>query len=440
MTPVSPPDDEDGQGPVSKGPVSLLGRAMAKLPRPDPLALLPAWLRRAQAPRRQYAGTALDSLASHSPSLLQDMPEASGPDAGHHIVHGVAGSGKTRMLRAHLAYLVQQYAARGIHGPILVLCYNEPLAVWLQYELMRQGLSPQQVVVRHFHRWCREQLIAYHLELPPRSMPASAQIKNIVERVLRALSDGSIPAGQYAAVLVDEAHDFPASWLGVLTQLPTPATNHLVLYFDDAQSILKRKRTGLVQLHQHGIDTRQVQHLTLNQRNPEPIFNAALHMAGTLAAPIEVGPQGIPRLKPRSSGRSGDSVLLFPAPSLRAQGRKVAELLLQARREAGIAWGQMAVLCDNRFQLDVCHGALRYQHIPHQMRRGTGEFDPAADTVKLMSLQACAGLEFELVVIVDSAEVPANQEGMEDRQRRLYIAATRAKRKLYVVSLQTASA
>ena len=60
---------------------------------------------------------------------------------GHRVIHGVAGSGKTMILGYRAEYLAHAYASG---KPILVLCYNEPLAVMLASVRKPKGLS-----VRH---------------------------------------------------------------------------------------------------------------------------------------------------------------------------------------------------------------------------------------------------------------------------------------------------
>jgi len=48
---------------------------------------------------------------------------------GHRVIHGVAGSGKTMILGYRAEYLAKAHTAAA--KPILILCYNEPLAVKL---------------------------------------------------------------------------------------------------------------------------------------------------------------------------------------------------------------------------------------------------------------------------------------------------------------------
>ena len=53
--------------------------------------------------------------------------------------------------------------------------------------------------------------------------------------------DPGLPRAQYGAVLVDEGHDFEPEWLKLVAQMVHPETNSLLVLYDDAQSINRRK-------------------------------------------------------------------------------------------------------------------------------------------------------------------------------------------------------
>ena len=59
---------------------------------------------------------------------------------GHRVIHGVAGSGKTMILSYRAEYLAK--ASPG-SKPVLVLCYNQPLAVKLDAVMAAKGLADQ---------------------------------------------------------------------------------------------------------------------------------------------------------------------------------------------------------------------------------------------------------------------------------------------------------
>ncbi|MDP3616612.1 MAG: NERD domain-containing protein/DEAD/DEAH box helicase, partial [Rhodoferax sp.] len=158
---------------------------------------------------------------------------------GHRVIHGVAGSGKTMILGYRAEYLSKAHTAAS--KPILVLCYNEPLAVKLASSMEAKGLAAQ-VHVRHFHKWCRDQLVAYGQTLPGQNGRDNFVVE-LVQRLIRAVDRKQIPSGQYQAILIDEGHDFAPEWLRLVTQMVDPTTNSLLLLYDDAQSIYERSRS-----------------------------------------------------------------------------------------------------------------------------------------------------------------------------------------------------
>ena len=61
-------------------------------------------------------------------------------------------------------------------------------------------------------------------------------------KVIEATDKGQIPKGQYGALLIDEGHDFEADWLRLVVQMVDPDEGSLLLLYDDAQSIYKKKK------------------------------------------------------------------------------------------------------------------------------------------------------------------------------------------------------
>jgi superfamily I DNA/RNA helicase len=77
-----------------------------------------------------------------------------------------------------------------------------------------------------------------------------------------------IPSGQYQAVLIDEGHDFAPEWLKLVTQMVDPATNSLLVLYDDAQSIYERARSKQFSFKSVGIQAQgRTTILKINYRN-----------------------------------------------------------------------------------------------------------------------------------------------------------------------------
>jgi UvrD-like helicase C-terminal domain/Nuclease-related domain/AAA domain len=348
---------------------------------------------------------------------------------GHRVIHGVAGSGKTMILGYRAEYLAKAHTTAS--KPILILCYNEPLAVKLNAMMEVKGLA-NQVHARHFHKWCRDQLVAFGQTLPNHNMPVGAKMEDMVLRVIHGVDRRQIPSGQYQAVLIDEGHDFAPDWLKLVTQMVDPATNSLLVLYDDAQSIYERSRSKQFSFKSVGIQAQgRTTILKINYRNTKQILQTASLIAADLLTADDKDDDGIPLLKPISCGRDGEAPLIIRLPNLRAEATKIAELLSSAHQE-GHAWGDMAVICRHYSGMDESAHALNYKNLPHQIRKGAGSFHPNEDTIKVLTMHASKGLEFPVVALMGVGEMPAKGEDERDEARLFYVGATRATQKLIV--------
>jgi len=203
---------------------------------------------------------------------LQQEQLARSMGDGHRVIHGVAGSGKTLILGYRCLHLAQ-----AVTKPILVLCFNITLAARLRSFIAEKGIE-EKVQVHHFHEWCGRQLQTYSVDLVP-ATPALKPWERQVETVVQAVDKGQIPRDQYSAVMIDEGHDFEQDWLALIVQMIDPDTNSLLLLYDDAQSIYK-KRSIKFPLSSAGIQARgRTTILKLNYRNTREILSYAYDFA-----------------------------------------------------------------------------------------------------------------------------------------------------------------
>jgi superfamily I DNA/RNA helicase len=82
--------------------------------------------------------------------------------------------------------------------------------------------------------------------------------------------------------------------------------------------------------------------------------------------------------------------------------------------------------------MDECAGVLRQRGLPHQVRKGAGSFDPAADTIKVLTMHASKGLEFPVVALVGAGNMPAKGEDEREEAKLFYVGATRATHRLII--------
>ncbi len=345
---------------------------------------------------------------------------------GHRVIHGVAGSGKTMILGYRAEYLARAHTPTS--KPILILCYNEPLAVKLASVMEAKGLSGA-VHARNFHKWCRQQLVAFGQTLPQQG---PGMFDEMVRNVIQGVDRQQIPGGQYQAVLIDEGHDFAPEWLKLVTQMVDPATHSLLVLYDDAQSIYERSRSKQFSFKSVGIQAQgRTTVLKINYRNTRQILQTASLIAADLLTAEDHDDDGIPLLHPVSCGRDGEAPLIVQLPGLRAEAAKVAELLGAAHQE-GHAWGDMAVICRRHSEMDECARALRRLQLPHQVRKSSGSFNPGADTIKVLTMHASKGLEFPVVALMGVGQMPAAGEDEREEARLFYVGATRATQRLVI--------
>lgn len=355
---------------------------------------------------------------------------------GHRVIHGVAGSGKTLILGYRAEHLAQV-----CRKPILVLCYNRTLAARLAQSMADKGLG-EKVLVHSFHQWCRAQLLAYHQELPHKEGTEENEqfFRAMVEKLIRAVDQGQVPGGQYDGVLIDEGHDFEPAWFKLVVQMVDPASNSLLVLYDDAQDIYGRSKKQKFSFKSLGIQAQgRTTILKINYRNTREILQLATRFAADLLRPTQADEDGVPVLAPISGGRHGEAPQIVNLPDIQAQARYIAERFQAAHRQ-GTAWKDMALIYRDypRVGKAVLH-YLRQHQIPctyfKQMTFGTQE-----DTVKVLTMHSCKGLEFPLVAIPGLNLLGETPEHQEEDARLLYVAMTRATRELLLTTETLATA
>lgn len=81
--------------------------------------------------------------------------------------------------------------------------------------------------------------------------------------------------------------------------------------------------------------------------------------------------------------------------------------------------------------MEECARALARRRLPHQVRKGSGDFRPLEDSIKVMTMHVSKGLEFPIVALIGKSG-PHDQDQQENEARLLYVAATRATTQLLI--------
>jgi len=345
---------------------------------------------------------------------LQQEQLARSLGEGHRVIHGVAGSGKTMILGFRA-----QHLAKLLNKPILVLQIS--------------------VSARSFHGWCSDQLRLYNLLRPAGS--GGEFVEKLVQTIIQGVDQGHIPRAQYGAVLVDEGHDFEPEWLKLVTQMVHPDTNSLLVLYDDAQSINRRKSRLGFSFAEVGIQARgRTTILRLNYRNTAQIMAVACEFAKELLTAKEAEDDGIPLVVPQTAGRHG-----LP-PELRGFSTEDGELAYVAKRtralhEAGTPWRDVAILVRYVRQGESVAKKLESAGIPFDLLFSStkARFLTSNDSVKVLSMTGSKGLEFPIVFLPCLNSMPAASQDVSAEAKLLYVAMTRAMNQLHMTHHATSA-
>lgn len=346
---------------------------------------------------------------------------------GHRVVHGVAGSGKTLILGYRCLHL-----AEVLSKPILVLCFNITLAVKLRAFIHDKGIA-NKVQVYHFHDWCGSQLRAYNVD----TLKGDRQVwERQVESVIDAVDKNRIPKGQYGALLIDEGNDFEAEWLRLVTQMVDPDTNSLLLLYDDAQSIYKKKSGLKFSLASVGIQAQgRTTILRLNYRNTREILEFAYRFAKDYFS--KSSNEEIPLVAPEAAGKSGQTPEVYCFASLQEEVNHTIDYLKTRSEEKNI-WATIGILYPTGYSGAQMYKALSKANIPcHWLASSQHKkkYQPNDNKIALMPIPSSKGLEFDTVIIIDASFCHKAQDQdhktlLSETIRKLYVGMTRAENRL----------
>jgi hypothetical protein len=361
---------------------------------------------------------------------LQQEQLAKSMGDGHRVIHGVAGSGKTLILGYRCLHLAQ-----AVTKPILVLCFNITLAARLRSFIAEKGIE-EKVQVHHFHEWCGLQRKTYNVDMIEGDAP---YWEREVETVIQAVEKDRIPRAQYSAVMIDEGHDFEREWLKLIVQMIDPDTNSLLLLYDDAQSIYK-KRSLKFPLSSAGIEARgRTTILRLNYRNTREILSFAYDFAKDFLQAQDADDDHIPLIAPEVAGTGGPQPQFRRFEEFDDEAHYIARCILKWHRN-GSPFNDIAVIYGYHWQAQILRGALRLANIPSTWLKNAAdkkEYHANADFVTLLTRQSSKGLEFDTVILAGLGELKGSGDDLDYEARLLYVGMTRARHKLLLTGSGT---
>ena len=252
----------------------------------------------------------------------------------------------------------------------------------------------------------------------------------------------------YTAVIVDEAQDMGAQAYRLIRAIVPNSANDLFVVGDGHQRIYGRNK---VVLGRCGIDVRgRSRKLRLNYRTTEETRRwAARLLAGRAIDDLDGGADDD---KGITSLTRGPQPLLKHFENGEKQSAFIVNYLKQLKAEDSSLRG-VCVVARTRRERDAIGSALKEHDLAH-VTLEAGTVDSAeAEGVRLATMHRVKGLEFDRVVMAsinaDLVPLPAaidargdvvERESAETEERALvYVAATRAKKELLVLSFDTPS-
>jgi hypothetical protein len=317
------------------------------------------------------------------------------------MLSGPPGSGKTLVLAGRAKYLAVEHP----DWRIVLLCYNNSLVPYLKSLV---GSYPN-VAVSTFGKFYPELGHRMSLNDPEEAMADLAKartrgIDNVID-----------------AVLLDEAQDFEDAWLGLLLDALRPGRGGAVFASDEKQALYRN--SGIPR----DLEGRQISHLQLERsyRSTREILDAA---TTTLNGRYDVNITG---------ALTGEPVDLIWAQSWDDQAAAVAWEISNMLGPGKRAPQDIAVLVTKRAgTFRRVQAALESAGVPHHVvhRENAASFDVTFPEVKVMTVHAAKGYEFDVVVLFGLEALPDPAKDAEAAARASvgFVGMTRARDQLLI--------
>ena len=245
-----------------------------------------------------------------------------------------------------------------------------------------------------------------------------------------AIDKGLIPEAQYSSILIDEGHDFEPEWFRMLTHTLDERKSLLLLY-DDAQNLYGRQpNRKKFSFKSVGIEAQgRTSILKTNYRNTIEVLELASEFAKDVMQPSESTDDDMPVLiKPLSAGRHGHLPKLIECDSFYDEVKQAIAIAKELHAE-GVPWNEIGIFHALRFIGEEIYTHFQAANIPIEWLNkdaASRAYQPKLDSVKLMTMHSCKGLEFAAVIIPGVGYLPTQHSTPTAQARLFYVAMTRS--------------
>ncbi len=355
---------------------------------------------------------------------------------GHSVIEGVVGSGKTLVLVRRALFLKEHWPKRRI----LITCFNVLLAKYIRSLLERAapgGVIPEGIDVGHFHSLVYKFIGPYDEKSDEYVASMTAEVAGMTEEQ------------RYDTILIDEGQDLQLEWVRILVGM-AKKKGDVIFAHDPIQGVYGRRRfdwkdVGLDLSMAGSHSRRKIFTLLRSYRNTREIVGCASEFLGKQVGGVEADTQGgtMPFLE--LSGDSYKKPVLVRVSQVQEMIKFIAEAIRRLRvLDTGLSWSDFGILIAN-FKYPSNDGSETYlsnelsKYLSEQLKdnflavleneakRAYRHFD---DSVKLLRLDACKGLEWKVVFVVGLDRMPRPGRHPDDELAAAYVGLTRATRLL----------
>jgi superfamily I DNA/RNA helicase len=322
----------------------------------------------------------------------------------------------------------------------LITCFNIVLGQYIKELLERAvpgGVVPPGIEVRNFHN------LVYKF-IGPYDDKSDGYLKSMTDAVV-----GLTEEQRYDTVLIDEGQDFQPEWVRILVGL-AKTDGDVIFTHDPLQGVYGRRRFEWKEV---GLDIsaptahgrRKIFNLPRSYRNTKEIVGCAAEFLGEKVGQDAVGGKSETMPLLELSGDSYKKPVLIKVAQVQELIKFVGAAILRLRESnPDLVWSDFGILMAN-FKYKQGDGSEVYlvDELSRYLVKHFGEnflavLDPAAkreyrhfsDSVKLMRLDACKGLEWKVVFVIGLDHMPRQGRQPDDEQAMAYVGLTRATRLL----------
>lgn len=352
---------------------------------------------------------------------------------GHRILKGVAGSGKSVVLACRAKYL----RLTNPEWRILVVCFNISLLSSLKHHIFGSG-HDEKITITHFHGLAKN-LIKASLR---KNMSESGEEYNerIGKLIIESLEKEADPI-RYDAILIDEGQDFTDYWVKALTLILNPETNSILFCYDPAQNVFGRKRpnwksVGLMVQGKRPTELKDCYRNTLqilrlankfSNNSPDESVDDDETLTNKLTPNTHHCKEGSKPIIEQMTGHIDSIKYVIGAIQKATSSGKYSLKNIGVIVAHNKNW--ISTFAHEATQALGAEAVFDMTNQKHKM-----QLDLDHDSIKLMHVESCKGLEFSIVFLIGLEELPRLSRNNVDAERCLsYVGITRAQEHLFIL-------